>query len=239
MAILSRYNDVFTVMVEFDTTAEHQDEVIAAIRELAGVFPSQPGFVSEHFHRSDDGERVVVYLQWRTEQNHLDCYNNRELQPLGAPIMQLVQSGKATMNVRTYRVAESREAPSAGAGGDDQNREASTKELVLRYFNSWQHQDWETMRSCLADTLDFEGPDGQARAMPADEFTAFCSKGSPWREVELIDSMFADGHASLLYQGVDTKNDSKVRVGEFVTVEGGKIARLRAAFAFGAQQPPL
>ena len=79
------------------------------------MFPSQPGFGSEHFHRSHDGKRVVVYLQWRTEQDHLNCYNNPDLKPMGAGLMKLVQGGKAQMNVHTYEIVETTEAPRASA----------------------------------------------------------------------------------------------------------------------------
>ena len=229
MAILSKYNDVFTVMVEYDTKPDTQAEVLAAIENLAGLFPSQPGFVSQHVHRSHDGQRIVVYVQWRTEQDHINCYNNPELKRLGASLMQLVEAGKAQMSVQTYEIAESAEAPRSVSGSGVE----VTRDLVLRYFNSWQRHDWETMRACLADTIDFEGPGGEAGPVPAEQFSAMCSKGSPWRDVELIDSMFEDGHAALLYRGVDTKNDSPVRVGEFITVQGGRITRLRAAFSFG------
>lgn len=115
MANLSKNNDVFTVMVEFDTEPETQKEVLAAIRSMAGVFPTQPGFVSEHFHRSHDGKRIVVYVQWRTEQDHLNCYNNPDLKPTGAGIMALVQAGKARMNVHTYEIVQSTELTRASA----------------------------------------------------------------------------------------------------------------------------
>ena len=235
MAIISKHNDVFTVMVEFVTKPDTQGEVVSTLQKLAGMFPAQPGFVSQHFHRSHNGERVVCYVQWRTEKDHLDCYNNPELEALGADLMKLVEDGKAQMSVHTYDIVESAEAPRPGRKSSADDDSEATKELVLRYFNSWQRQDWETMRACLADTIDFEGPGG-AGPMSADDFTAMCSKGSPWRDVELIDSMFQDGHASLLYKGIDTKNDGKVRVGEFVTVENGEVVKLRGAFAFGDPQ---
>ncbi|MCG8423747.1 MAG: antibiotic biosynthesis monooxygenase [Proteobacteria bacterium] len=232
MAIIGKHNDVFTVMVDFKTTPEAQEEVVATMKKLADLFPSQPGFISQHFHRSHDGSRVVCYVQWRTEQDHLNCYNNPELEMQGVELARLVESGKAEMSVHTYTIVHSNDTPLPGPG----NGAEATKELVLKYFNSWQNHDWETMRACLADELDFEGPQGPA-TMSADQFAEMCSKGSPWRDVELIDSLFLDGQASLLYRAIDTKNDTPVRVGEFVTVRDGKVAKMRAAFSFGTPTP--
>lgn len=110
----------------------------------------------------------------------------------------------------------------------------STEEIVMRYWNSWRNEgepDWASMRSTLADELDMEpGP------MSADAFVEMCRQGSPWTGVTMVDSLFADDRAALLYEGTNTANGKLVRIGEIVTVVDGKVAKLRAAIpesAFG------
>ncbi len=110
MARLSTDNGVFTVLVEFHTTPETQGEVLDTLIAGADLFPSQPGFVSQHFHRSHDGARVLCYVQWRSEADHLACYQSPDVAARGKAVNDLVESGKATMEVRTYDVAHGTEA---------------------------------------------------------------------------------------------------------------------------------
>lgn len=102
----------------------------------------------------------------------------------------------------------------------------STRELVLRYFGTWPRGDWEGMRACMADTIDFNG-----QSHNADAFVAMCAKGARWERVELLDSIFADGKAALLYEGIDTGTGSRMRVGEFIRVADGKVRSVQAAIA--------
>lgn len=104
---------------------------------------------------------------------------------------------------------------------------STTEDVVMRYWRSWHdggEPDWDAMRSCLADTLDLEsGP------MSADGFVEMCQQGSPWTGVTMIDSLFADDRAALIYEGTNTANGKLVRIGEILTVADGKVAKLRAA----------
>lgn len=99
--------------------------------------------------------------------------------------------------------------------------------LVMRYWKSWHEggePDFDAMRDCFGDVIDMEpGP------MPADDFVEMCRQGSPWTGVTMIETMFADDRAALIYEGTNTANGKVVRVGEILTVADGKIARLRAA----------
>ncbi|MDH3683582.1 MAG: nuclear transport factor 2 family protein [Acidimicrobiia bacterium] len=104
---------------------------------------------------------------------------------------------------------------------------SNTEAVVMRYWNSWHEggePDWATMRSCLADDLDMD-----AGPMSADAFVEMCQQGAPWTGVTMIDSLFADDRAALIYEGTNTANGKLVRVGEIITVVDGKVARLRAA----------
>ena len=61
-------DDVFVELVEFETgSSQQQDALIDAIaRETREWVASSPGFIAAALHRSEDGERVVNYAQWRS-----------------------------------------------------------------------------------------------------------------------------------------------------------------------------
>ena len=93
-----------------------------------------------------------------------------------------------------------------------------TKTLIDSYFGSWTQRRWEQMRGCLADTIEFNGVEHDA-----DAFTEGCANGVAWKDVELIESVVSGDKAALLYDGVDTATGTRMRVGEFLTTEAGKI----------------
>ena len=102
----------------------------------------------------------------------------------------------------------------------------TTEELVLTYWRSWQgsEPDWDTMRACLADEIDVE-----QGTMTGDQLTEMASNGTPWRDVQLIDSLFAGDRGAILYEGTNTETEVAIRIAEFLTVTDGKITRMRAA----------
>ena len=112
MAEISQSNDVYTVVVEFTTQPENQDEVAKTLLENSGVFPSQPGFVSQHFHKSHDGTQVLVYVQWKSEQDHLNCFHSPQVANQASAVQGLVERGVVQMNVQTFDVVQSDEAAS-------------------------------------------------------------------------------------------------------------------------------
>ena len=107
----------------------------------------------------------------------------------------------------------------------------ATKEVILAYWKSWQIKDWDMMKGSLADSLDFGG-----QVMPRDAFVQFCQQGTPWQDVELIDSLFTADGGALIYEGTDSKDGTRIRVAEIVRVEGGKVAGANACFGTGT--PP-
>ena len=107
----------------------------------------------------------------------------------------------------------------------------SSKDVILAYWKSWQIKDWDLLEGSLADNLDFGG-----QPMPRDAFLQMCKQGSPWKDVDLIDSLFTDDAGALIYEGTDTKSGERVRVAEIVRVEGGKVVGANACFGTGT--PP-
>ncbi|MDX1407559.1 MAG: hypothetical protein R3330_05480 [Saprospiraceae bacterium] len=104
----------------------------------------------------------------------------------------------------------------------------ATKQLIMNYWRSWQIADWDLLRSSLHDQIHFGG-----QAITADAFTEMCASGTPWRDVEMLDSVFTRDSGALLYEGTDTRTGHRIRVGEFVHVENGRIARMQACFGTG------
>ncbi len=106
---------------------------------------------------------------------------------------------------------------------------AETEALVLRYWRSWQRQDFAEMRACLADRVRM-GIGTEATTVDTDEFAEQVSGGAPWENVTMQDSVFADGHAAFLYTAHNTGTDSDVTVAEFLRCADGKITELRGVF---------
>lgn len=103
-----------------------------------------------------------------------------------------------------------------------------TKELVLKYFHSWQQpSDFEEMRSYLADDLKFDG--GIFTANSAEELMAIIKQtASPWKDVHLLGSLFSEGEATIFYEGTDIKSNQKIRVAELITIQNDKISQVIA-----------
>lgn len=99
-----------------------------------------------------------------------------------------------------------------------------SKALVLKYWNAWQSLDWDGFRDCLSDQVQFEN-----QQVEADEFVSFCKEGNPWEDVVLLNAVFSEKQAALLYEGTDTVSEKRIRVGEFIKVENDKIIESKAS----------
>lgn len=106
----------------------------------------------------------------------------------------------------------------------------STKELVKKYFQSWQKQDWDQMRTCLSK--DFSIDAGQIQFHSVDTFVDFCKSGPSWSQIKLLDALFLEKKAALLYEGV-TPNGEKIRVGEFLEINNNLIVCSKVAISLG------
>ena len=62
--------DCHTVIVNFTTTADNQADALAAIGDYVDTFLSQqPGFIESFLHQSVDGNRIVHYARWESEDD--------------------------------------------------------------------------------------------------------------------------------------------------------------------------
>lgn len=107
------------------------------------------------------------------------------------------------------------------------------KELVMKYFQAWQKQDYEQMRSCLAQQLEVDS--GLQKFADADEFTDFCKRLPPFASITLLDSVFTHDQAALLYEGV-SQFGAKFRAAEFITLAEHKIVKIQVIFSLLSQQ---
>lgn len=69
----------FSQLVEFAVAPQHQADLVAALIDQAERFTcTYPGFLSATVQASDDGCRVLNYVQWQSRQACLDAFNNAE-----------------------------------------------------------------------------------------------------------------------------------------------------------------
>ncbi|MEQ9423251.1 MAG: hypothetical protein RJQ09_02450 [Cyclobacteriaceae bacterium] len=103
---------------------------------------------------------------------------------------------------------------------------SSTKDLILKYYNSWQEPvDLAEFRSCLDDNCTADM--GMFQASNAGELMSVVrSNPTPWKNVELLDSTFSDDRGTIVYQGEDSLMGTKFRACESIEVKGGKIVKI-------------
>ncbi len=99
----------------------------------------------------------------------------------------------------------------------------STEEIILGYWKSWQdHENWEETRSYMKDDFQFDA--GLFKASSADELVAMMKMGNPWKDIVLLDKAISENKGALIYEGVDTVTNAKIRIAEVITVKDGKVA---------------
>ena len=95
-----------TVIVTVDADPGIMADLESHARKGLELFAKRKGFISEALHKSTDGGRLVQYLQWETEKDHLECLNDPKWDaiPSTQRFMELVRSGQAKIDVRVYNV---------------------------------------------------------------------------------------------------------------------------------------
>jgi quinol monooxygenase YgiN len=106
MSTIARSADTCTVIVTVDAEPDAMADLEAHAREGLRQFARAAGFVRGALHKSTDGRRLVQYLQWRSEADHHACMNDPRWEdaPTTRRFMELIDSGRATMDVRIYDV---------------------------------------------------------------------------------------------------------------------------------------
>ncbi|MFF4099274.1 antibiotic biosynthesis monooxygenase family protein [Streptomyces sp. NPDC001903] len=70
---------VATLINVFTVAPERQQELIGLLaRATEETMRHQPGFICANFHASEDGQRVINYAQWESEQHYRAMLANPE-----------------------------------------------------------------------------------------------------------------------------------------------------------------
>jgi ketosteroid isomerase-like protein len=100
--------------------------------------------------------------------------------------------------------------------------------VATTYFDAWKANDFDTMRSVVADDVRFEGP--LATLEGADDYMEGIRGLSRVVSEIVIRKVFVDGRDVLTWYDMRTTVASPVAVANWLHVEGGKITALRVAF---------
>jgi quinol monooxygenase YgiN len=65
--LISRDGNVVTLINVFDTTPEHQQELVDQWVNFTEAMKDEPGLLGAALHKSTDGLRVINYAHWRSE----------------------------------------------------------------------------------------------------------------------------------------------------------------------------
>lgn len=111
--------------------------------------------------------------------------------------------------------------------------ETAVEDLVDRYHRSWQRGDLAALRECLADEIDFDW--GTAVYTDPDDFVAATASGIEWRDVTLLDAIYREETAAIVYEGVNVTDGLRLRTAEFLHCVEGKITASTVVYSVVAQ----
>jgi limonene-1,2-epoxide hydrolase len=100
--------------------------------------------------------------------------------------------------------------------------------VATAYFDAWKANDFDAMRSMVADDVIFEGP--LATLEGAEDYVKGIRGLSRIISEIVILKTFVDGRDVLTWYEMHTTVASPVAVANWLHVEGGKITSLRVAF---------
>jgi hypothetical protein len=104
-----------------------------------------------------------------------------------------------------------------------------TRQVVTKYFEAWTRGDLKAARAYLADDLDFIGSIDTFSC--ADDFVAALGMFQQMLQgTTLIQSIFSENGAALLYDCDTMSPAGVIRTSEFFTVSGEKITSIRLVF---------
>ena len=95
-----------TVIVVVDADADVLPALAGHAQSGLERFPDYPGFRSGALHLSDDGCRMIQYLQWESVEAYRACVDDPAWDALPSTriFMEALASGRARMDERTFRV---------------------------------------------------------------------------------------------------------------------------------------
>jgi len=100
--------------------------------------------------------------------------------------------------------------------------------VATTYFDAWKTNDFDTMRSLVAEDVSFEGP--LAMLVGAEDYIKGIQGLSQVITDIVIQKVFVDGQDVLTWYVMHTTVAAPVAVANWLHVEEGKITALRVAF---------
>jgi quinol monooxygenase YgiN len=92
VAVISKTNDVVTLINVFTVEPQHQQKLVDLLTEATEkVMRHLPGFVSANIHKSFDGTRVANYAQWKSREHFEAMLKSPETLPHIGAVMQLAK----------------------------------------------------------------------------------------------------------------------------------------------------
>jgi quinol monooxygenase YgiN len=98
-------NQFFTVLVEWGVDPSQQQAFVDAIADLVEQqIENDTGFVSASFHASEDGQRVINYAQWRSNEDWSRSRSSGDDEATTAMAEVISRCGAKTLTVEPFRV---------------------------------------------------------------------------------------------------------------------------------------
>lgn len=95
-----------TLINIFSVAAENRDQLVALLKEGTDTWISKiPGFVSSSLHVSRDGQRVIIYGQWRSADGIAAMRQRPEMPAYFERIKAIAQMEAITCDVTSTVVA--------------------------------------------------------------------------------------------------------------------------------------
>ena len=100
-------NTICTVIVTVNGEPSDMEFVVGHASGGLNRFSEYEGFIAGATHVSEDGGKVVQYLQWESRKAHETCMNDPVWaeDPSSRRFMELMDSGAIVVDVRTYDIA--------------------------------------------------------------------------------------------------------------------------------------
>jgi SnoaL-like domain len=102
------------------------------------------------------------------------------------------------------------------------------QEIAQTYFSAWRAQDFDRLRSVLADDATFRGPMGTADGV--DECLAGLEGMAKMLTKIDVVKVFVDGPDVLTWFDLHTTQAAPIPTANWMHIEDDKIARIRVAF---------
>lgn len=98
------------VIVTLTCDPGDQEALLGLARGVLPAIARQPGFRSSAVHKGADGTRIVNYLRWYSEADHLACMQSEEVAAAGGDFMAFVEARGVTIEIGVYEVVDTVDA---------------------------------------------------------------------------------------------------------------------------------